>query len=179
MPRLILLLATVSTGLFAGFCFCYAVVVVPMLSHLDDEEYVTMMRKLNNEVPGVPFFLVLAGSVVSTLVALGLHTPLHPTRETWLIAAAAVCCLAAVVITVTGNVPMNGRLSSAATDSAAAYHHARLVFESTWNTLHMVRTLLLVAGLVLLSIACLRSPATAVAAARAVAEGVLSPALSH
>lgn len=161
MPRIVLLLATLSTGLFAGFCFCYAFVVIPTLSGLDDQQYVQMMRKLNDSVPSVPFFAVFVGSLLWTLVALALHTPLHPTRQTWLIAAAAVFCLIAVVVSVAIEVPANGRLAAEITNTAAQYHQARHGFERTWNAWHAVRTGALTLALGLLAGACLYAPAAA------------------
>ncbi|MFC5185603.1 anthrone oxygenase family protein [Actinomadura harenae] len=170
MARLPLILATVSVGLFAGFCFCYTVAITRGLAHLDDQQYVTAMRRLNDAVPSVPFLLVLGGSVVWPLVAFALASPRHPAPRTWLIAAAAVCCLAAFAVTVAGNVPLNGRLAAAVTHDAAGFHRARESFEHTWNVLHLVRTLLSGLAFALLVGACLphsrqHAPASATSAA--------------
>lgn len=170
MARIPLFLATASVGLFAGFCFCYTVAITRGLAHLDDPGYVTAMRRLNEAVPSVPFFAVLGGSVVWPLVALAFASPRHPTLRTWLIVAAAVCCLAAFAITVAGNVPMNGRLASAATHGAADHHQARQVFEHQWNTLHLFRTLLSGLALFLLVGACMTHSRLHVPASAAGAE---------
>lgn len=159
MPRILLLAATVLTGLFAGFCFCYTVVVLPTLKQVGDQEYVTLMRRMNDVVPSVPFFLVFVGSLLCTLAALALHRPLHPNTQTWLIAAAAAFVLATVVITVGIEVPLNGKLASAVTTDAAGFQRARQAFEGTWNAWHWVRTGTLVAALVLLVTGCLQEPA--------------------
>ncbi|WP_051468831.1 DUF1772 domain-containing protein [Actinomadura oligospora] len=158
MTRLPLYLATVSVGLFAGFCFCYAVAITRGLAHLDDQAYVTAMRRLNEAVPSVPFFLVFGGSLLLPLVAFAFSSPRHPTWATWLVGAAAVCCVAAFAISVAGNVPLNGRLAAAVTRDAADFHRARQTFEHTWNVLHLFRTLLSGLALVLLVGACLTHP---------------------
>ncbi|GAA4849782.1 DUF1772 domain-containing protein [Kitasatospora terrestris] len=158
MSRIVLLLAAVSTGLFAGFCFCYTVVVTRGLARLGDEQYVTAMRRLNEVVPSVPFFLVFIGSLLFTVTAYVLHRPLQPTTQTWLIGAAAVCCLVSVVVSATGNIPLNGELASAATNSAADFLHARQSFEDRWNTLHAIRTAASALALVLLVAACVYAP---------------------
>jgi uncharacterized membrane protein len=181
VPRILLLAATVLTGLFAGFCFCYTVVVLPTLKQLGDEEYVSLMRRMNTVVPSVPFFLVFVGSLLCTLIALLLHRPLHPTTQTWLIAAAAAFVLATVVITVGIEVPLNGKLASAVTTGPSGFQQARQAFEGTWNAWHWVRTGTLVAALVLLVAGCLQEPARdaaahAATAAAAVAGKTAAPA---
>ncbi|MEV5569768.1 DUF1772 domain-containing protein [Spirillospora sp. NPDC052269] len=158
MGRLPLYLATVAVGLFAGFCFCYAVAITRGLARLDDQAYVTAMRKLNEAVPSVPFLLVFGGSLVLPLVALAFSSPRHPTLVTWLIAAAAVCSVAAFAVSVAGNIPLNGRLADAVTRDAADFHRARHAFEHTWNVLHLLRTLSSGLALVLLVGACMTHP---------------------
>lgn len=158
MSSVVLLLATVSVGLFAGLCFCYTFVVIPTLAGMDDLSYVTTMNRLNKAVPGPAFFVVFAGSVVWSVLALLLHTSGQPTRATWLIGAGALCAVGALVVTVTGNVPLNGQLARVRTDGtegSGGYAEARRAFEGRWNRLHRIRTALLVAGVVLLASAAI------------------------
>jgi uncharacterized membrane protein len=164
--RTFLFLATVSAGLFAGFCFCYAVTVTPALAHLDDEGYVTTMRRLNEAVPGVPFFLVIVGSVLWPLVAFAVDRPWHPGPRTWLIGAAALLGVAAFVVSMAVEVPLNGQLADAVTHTAAQYAHARQAFEKTWNAWHLVRTGCSVAATLLL-VGAWAVPATAASTAPA------------
>ncbi|MGW6721060.1 anthrone oxygenase family protein [Streptomyces sp. NPDC054995] len=66
------------------------------------------------------------------------------------ILAALICSVVGHLITVLGNIPFNNALaaSEGGDDSAA-----RAAFESRWNTLHRVRTVLSLAAFVLLVVA--------------------------
>ncbi|WP_052509244.1 DUF1772 domain-containing protein [Kitasatospora griseola] len=157
MPfRVFLHLAALSAGLFAGFCFCYAVVVTPALGRLDDEAYVTTMRRLNEAVPGVLFFLVIVGSVVWPLAAFLVRTPWRGAdARVWLIGAAALLSLTAFVVSLAVEVPMNTQLADAVTTTAEQFHQARAAIEHSWNNWHVVRTVCAVLSTVLLVGACL------------------------
>ncbi|MFJ5927372.1 DUF1772 domain-containing protein [Kitasatospora sp. NPDC092948] len=157
MPfRVFLYLATVSAGLFAGFCFCYAVVVTPALGRLDDQAYVTTMRRLNEAVPGVLFFLVIVGSVLWPLAAFLVRTPWRGAdARVWLIGAAAVLALVAFVVSLGVEVPMNTDLANAVTITADQFHQARAAIEHSWNNWHLVRTVCAVLSTLLLVGACL------------------------
>lgn len=151
MPRLLLVLATLSTGLFAGLCFCYAFVVTKALARLDDVQYVVLMRQLNDAVPGPAFFTVFLGAPLWSALALAFGP--GPLGHRWPTGAALSCCVLAAVITVTGNVPLNARLAAADTSTPAEAGRARAAFERRWNRLHALRTAALTAALALLACA--------------------------
>ncbi|MFE9300493.1 DUF1772 domain-containing protein [Streptomyces sp. NPDC006856] len=150
MTSLILVLATIATGLYAGFMLTFLTGVMPGLAELTDEQFTAAIRRFNEKVPG-PVFLVLFLGVVA-LPAAAFLTGLgeHDGVAGLVILAAVTCSVAGHLVTVAGNIPLNNALaaSEGGADSAA-----RAAFESRWNTLHRVRTLLSLAAFVLLVVA--------------------------
>jgi len=126
-------MAVIGTGLYAGFCFAYAITVTRGLSALTDDGYVAAMRALNAATPSVPFAAIFAGSAVLLVLALAAQRRSRPAAP--LLGAALLCYLGAVAVTLLGNVPLNGRLAGDG-DPAAL----RQLFEEPWNTYHAIRT---------------------------------------
>ncbi|MER6365549.1 anthrone oxygenase family protein [Kitasatospora sp. NPDC001527] len=150
MARPVMLLALVCTGLFAGFCFCYAFAVVRALARLDDRAYVVAMRHLNEAVPSPPFLVVLAGTALLPWAVLAGGFGDGGSR-TWLLGAAALCAAGAIAVTLLGNVPMNARLAAGNPVTEADWHALRQGFEARWNALHAARTALVAAAFGLLA----------------------------
>ncbi|MEV6969116.1 DUF1772 domain-containing protein [Hamadaea sp. NPDC051192] len=128
-------LATILSGLYAGFCVAYALTVMPGLAETDDKTFVDAMRSVNEATPSVPFALIFAGPVVLSSAALVMHRAQR--RTAILLAAALACSVATVAVTLLGNVPLNGRMTEAG-DPAAL----RAAFEGPWVTFHLLRTAL-------------------------------------
>nr|WP_097971655.1 anthrone oxygenase family protein [Streptomyces sp. gb14] len=150
MTSLLLVLATIVTGLYAGFMLTFLTGIMPGLAELTDEQFTAAMRRFNEKVPG-PVFLVLFLGVVA-LPAAAFFTGLgeHEGAAGPAILAALVCSVVGHLITVAGNIPLNKALaaSEGGDDSAA-----RAAFEARWNMLHRVRTALSLAAFVLLAVA--------------------------
>lgn len=157
MATLLLALAVVTTGLYAGFFVIFLTGVMPALARLSDEQFVTAMRRLNEKVPRATFMLVFLGSIGFPAAALFVPVDGRTATERWLVVAALVCVVAGHLVTSAGNVPLNNAL--AASESSARSvpdREARAAFESRWNALHLVRTLLALAAFVLL--VCVATP---------------------
>ncbi|GAA2478368.1 DUF1772 domain-containing protein [Streptomyces gobitricini] len=152
MPTLLLALAVLSTGLYAGFMLIFLTGVMPALARLTDEQFVTVMRRVNEYVPRAAFLTVFAGVVVFPALALALPGQGGPGARRWLILAGLVCAALTHLVTVVGNVPLNNAL--AASDDGEP-GPARQAFESRWNTFHLFRTVLITASFVLLVTASL------------------------
>ena len=133
MPRLTLLLAVISTGLYAGFCFAYAITVKPALSTLADDDYVVAVRAINTATPSIPFAVIFAGSGI--LLAAAITQNLHTGTAILLLGGAVACYIAVVAVTFLCNVPLNATLAT--TGDATTLRHQ---FEHSWNTYHGVRT---------------------------------------
>ncbi|GFM97245.1 hypothetical protein Sfulv_20560 [Streptomyces fulvorobeus] len=70
MSSLLLMLAVITAGLYAGFLLTFLAVVMPGLALLPDERFVAAMRRFNEKVPGPGFLLVFLGVVALPAAAL-------------------------------------------------------------------------------------------------------------
>ncbi|MFI8965573.1 DUF1772 domain-containing protein [Streptomyces sp. NPDC053493] len=150
MAALLLALAVVSTGLYAGFMLIFRTGVMPALARLTDEEFVGAMRRINEYVPRPVFLLVFLGVVAFPAAALLVPVDGRTGTQKWLVVAGLVAAVANHLVTVAGNIPLNTALAASETtgEPAAA---VRAAFEKRWNGLHQVRTLLILASFGLLT----------------------------
>src|SRR4028118_1746510 len=86
---LTLTLATITTGLIAGFFYAYACSVTLGLALLPDEQYVEAMQAINATVRNGLFAFSFFGAVLSLLLALAVHAPRLRSRRFVLVALAA------------------------------------------------------------------------------------------
>lgn len=152
MPSLLLALAIVSTGLYAGFMLIFLTGIMPALAGLTDEQFVTVMRRVNAFVPRAVFLTVFAGVVVFPALALALPVGGRSDGGRWLIVAGLVCAVLNHLVTVAGNIPLNNALAASEGSEPGPVREA---FESRWNRFHLVRTLLITASFALLVAASL------------------------
>lgn len=139
MRNVLLAIATGTTGLTAGVFLAFSVSVMPALGASDPRTFVTTMNRINVAIVNPIFMLLLFGSPVILVIVSLLAGP----RRGWVILA-LVLNLAAVVVTMVVNVPLNNGLArTGLTDPVAA----RSAFENLWNAAHLVRTVLLAGSL--------------------------------
>ncbi|MFI8822422.1 DUF1772 domain-containing protein [Streptomyces sp. NPDC053431] len=150
MAALLLALAVVSTGLYAGFMLIFRTGVMPALARLSDEEFVHTMRRINEYVPRPVFLVVFLGVVVFPAAALFVPVDGRTDTQKWLVVAGLVCAAANHLVTVGGNVPLNTALA-ASERTAEPAASVRAAFEQRWNAFHAVRTLLILASFGLLT----------------------------
>ncbi|MFI2210967.1 DUF1772 domain-containing protein [Streptomyces sp. NPDC020141] len=158
MPTLLLALAIVSNGLYAGFMLTFRTGVMPALARLTDEQFLAAMRRINEVVPRPLFLLTFVSIVLFPALALAFPTEGRTAAERWLLVGCLVCAVLNHLVTVAGNVPLNNALAASersggetadrAADRAEDWA-ARAAFEPRWNRLHLVRTLLTVAAFAL------------------------------
>ncbi len=119
-----LLLARLLSGLLAGLYLAFAIAVMPALHGLPDDVFVAVMTRINEVIVNPAFLLLFFGAPVLALVLLRWHHgPLG-----WVAALAAV---AAILITVALNVPLNDALAAEGVRSA---------FETRWVIWNAFRT---------------------------------------
>ncbi len=155
LPRIVLVAAIVLTGLSAGFFYSYEASVTLGLAEVDAPTYVAAFHAINDSVRNPAFGVMFFGAIPAIAVALALHWRHPPTRR--LIGAALTLYLALIVVTGTGNVPLNEQLAAyssidASIDAATAAT-ARSEFEDDWNRLNLIRTVAVVASFFLLTLA--------------------------
>lgn len=132
---------TVTTGLVAGLFLAFSTAVMPGLARTDDRTFVAAMQAINVAILN-PLFLTLFVAPLGLLAVAALTGPAR-----WWVLAALVLYVANVAITQAGNIPHNDALLAAGTpDGPAGWEAARAAFEDSWNRLHLVRTLALVAS---------------------------------
>lgn len=151
MATLLLALAAISTGLYAGYFLIFLTGVMPALGALTDDQFVAAMRRVNEYVPRPVFLLTFLAVVAFPAAALAVPAGDRSDQQRWLLVAGLVCAVLNHLVTVAGNIPLNNALESAPSPAAAA----REAFESRWNALHRVRTALCLAAFVLVVAAAL------------------------
>ncbi|MFJ3905796.1 DUF1772 domain-containing protein [Streptomyces sp. NPDC090025] len=148
MAALLLALAIVSTGLYAGFMLIFQTGIMPALARLTDEEFVPAMRRINEYVPKPVFLVVFLGVVAFPAAALFVPVDGRTGTQKWLVLAGLVAAVANHLVTAAGNIPLNNALAASTDQPAAAVRGA---FERRWNGLHRIRTLLILAAFGLLT----------------------------
>ncbi|MFF9507498.1 DUF1772 domain-containing protein [Streptomyces sp. NPDC014724] len=147
MSSLFLALAVITTGLYAGFLLTFLIAIMPGIAVLPDERFTAAMRRFNEKVPG-PVFLVLFLGVIAFPAAVAVVGDGGIGRL--LAMAALACAVGSHLITIAGNIPLNKQLAESEGGDDGA---ARAAFESRWNSLHRIRTVLSLAAFVLLAVA--------------------------
>lgn len=152
----LLALATVLTGLMAGFFYAYACSVMIGLARTDDATFINTMQWINatvrNAAFGPAFFGALVVTVAAAISALSRRDPAKA-----YFAAAAVLYAAAFVITFAISVPLNNELAAAGpvaqmSDPAAV----RDTYERPWMVWNIIRTGFATAALASLACGLLR-----------------------
>ena len=157
VARLVTLtLATLTTGLIAGFFYAYACSVTLGLALLPDEQYVEAMQAINATVRNGLFAFSFFGAVLSLLLALAVQAPRLRSRRFLLIALAAVLYIGGgFMVTFLVNVPMNEDLARVGEAAPAALAQIRAEYEGPWNFWNGVRTVFSSLAFVALIGACL------------------------
>ena len=143
--QIALIVATFLCSLVAGFLFAFALVVMPGIRSLNDQEFIrafqVMDRVIQNNQP--IFVLVWVGSVVALLTSAVLGIGRLDGAGRLLIIFAALAYLLGVQLpTVTINIPLNNKLQTldVGAMSETILKAARTEFEPRWNLWNSIRT---------------------------------------
>lgn len=153
--RLALLAATVLAGLSAGFFFTYEASVTLALADVSDATYVETFQAINDTVRNPAFGIVFFGSIPAIALAVVLNWKTTAKIPRLLMATALPLYLVGLLITGTGNVPLNNDLAVVEVTSPAAAAEARADFEDDWNQLNLLRSLAIGASFAALATASL------------------------
>jgi uncharacterized membrane protein len=107
-----LIAATMTMGLVAGVFALYANTIMPGLRRTDDRTFVGAFQAIDRAVI-TPWFMVCFFGVLLTGLATGLHLDADSRPVLPWVASAFVLYLAAVVITLAVNVPLNDGIKAA------------------------------------------------------------------
>ena len=147
--RLTLVAATIATGLAAGFFYAYHVSVTRGHALIGDRAYVEAMQAINATVRNAEFALGFFGALVLGVAALALRAGRWRSPTTWLLAAGVGLYLAAFLVTMLVNVPLNEELAQVAL-SSPDLAAVRADYEPPWNRANALRTGLSIAAFVFL-----------------------------
>jgi uncharacterized membrane protein len=147
--RLVLVAATLATGLAAGFFYAYHVSVTRGLAAVGDRAYVETMQAINANVRNWQFAAGFFGALVLGVAATAVRARRWRSPVTWLAAAGVTLFLAAFLVTMTVNVPLNEDLA-VANLAAPDLATVRSAYEASWNRANALRT-----GLSVAAFACL------------------------
>ena len=160
-----LLLATLATGLLAGFFYAYSSSVNQGLGDLDDAGYIAAMQSINEAVPNGLFVLSFVGSPLLLLVATALHAREGNPRLLPLGAAVGLVVVGGLLVTFLANVPLNDELATVElTATPEVLAQAREDYEEPWNAWNAVRAVACTAALGCLAWTHSRAPAAPPAA---------------
>ncbi|WP_157996883.1 anthrone oxygenase family protein [Streptomyces otsuchiensis] len=147
--------AVVSVGLMAGLFFAYDISVMPGLAETGDITYATAMQSFNSTIDSSGAFgLVFVGALVSSAGAALAQYRAGRRALGHLVAAATVCYLVMLAVTMGVNIPLNEELAAIGDPAAAGDLSVVDDFRATWVATNIARTALCVAALALLTRAC-------------------------
>ncbi|MGW1884428.1 anthrone oxygenase family protein [Streptomyces sp. NPDC001970] len=147
MATLLLALAVMSTGLYAGFMLVFRTGIMPALARLSDDQFVPAMRRINEEIPRAVFLVVFLAIIAFPAAALAVPVEGRSDTQMWLILAGLVCAALNHLVTIAGNIPLNNALAAS---EGSPDSEVRAAFEARWNRFHIVRTVLILASFALL-----------------------------
>ena len=156
--NIVLAITTTTTALIAGLLYGYACSVNLGLGKLPDNTYIAAMQFINREIQNPVFFISFMGTLILLPLSTFMQFGQPMTTRFWLLAAATLVYVVGVFgVTALGNVPLNNALDAFNLENAPAESIARqrIAFESSWNSLHKIRTIASVVALVLVVLACL------------------------
>ena len=158
LPAILLLTATILSGLVAGLLYAYSCSVNPGLGALPDREYLAAMQSINKAIQNPLFFLSFMGTLLllpASSFASWRQSGMSG-QLILLLSATLIYIVAVFGTTMFGNVPLNEQLAKLILGnlSAEELKAGRLHFETPWNGLHQVRTLASVLTFVLMVFIC-------------------------
>jgi uncharacterized membrane protein len=137
-----LVAATMTTGLIAGLFYAYACSVMIALRRADDRTFIDVMQRISKAIQNGWFALSFVGAFVFTALAAVLYLIAGEPLILLFVTAAFAAYLVCLVITFSGNIPLNNRLDAAGpADRIADPAAVRQRFEAPWVRLNTARTL--------------------------------------
>ena len=150
----VLVAATVVTGLLAGFFYAFAHTAMPGLARRDDATFVGAFQGIDQAVYNPWFMSAFVGTPLLVAASLFLH--LDDDTTTVLLVAALVLAVGTVVITAAVHLPLNKKIQEVAVDGSGDPAVARARFEERWVRWNIARTVTSVGAFVLVAVALAR-----------------------
>ncbi|HEY7272336.1 MAG TPA: anthrone oxygenase family protein [Actinoplanes sp.] len=135
----VLLAATLTSGMMAGFFYAYSISVMPALHQAGAPVLVEVMQRINVAIINGWFMLCFLGTVVLGAIATILYAISGPTAVFVAALIGTVLYAAQLALTFTLHIPLNNALDAAGTTDPT---EARQAFEPRWVPWNHARTLL-------------------------------------
>ncbi|GAA4445118.1 DUF1772 domain-containing protein [Phytohabitans houttuyneae] len=157
LAGIVLVLATMTTGVITGVFGLYANTIMPGLGKTDDRTFVGAFQQIDRAIINPLFMTFFFGALILTGLAGALHLGAAGRRALPWIAVAFALYLVVVIITMAVNVPLNDAIKSAgAPDSISDLAQVRRDFdEARWRAFNWVRVVLTTGSFALLCVALL------------------------
>ncbi|MGI9551465.1 MAG: DUF1772 domain-containing protein [Aurantibacter sp.] len=165
VQTIILILATLSTGIMAGIFFTWSNAVTTGLGRLTDLEYLRAFQAMNRTILNPAFFLAIFGPAVLLPLSSFMHFKALPDYLFWMLLAASLLYLGGViVVTFAGNIPLNTILDKSALDgfSLEDAKALRENFENRWNSLNWIRTFCSLGAFLILIFVCIETGSSSI-----------------
>jgi uncharacterized membrane protein len=140
---IIVVIATLLTGLSAGLCFTWTNAVTSGIGRLENLSYLQAFQQMNRAIINPTFIVVFFGPFVAQMISIFLYKNTLNSISYLLVAATLLYFFGLVIVTIFGNVPLNEILDKVnlSTASASELQSLRDQFEIKWNQWHLVRTI--------------------------------------
>ncbi|MGG5737866.1 MULTISPECIES: anthrone oxygenase family protein [Bacillus cereus group] len=149
-------LAILTTSIVAGTVFAYSNSVMPGLRNSDDRTFVLSVRHFTSSVANPIFLFISNGALIAQIGFVVLAVYLQQFDKVILGLIALISYVATLLITFTGNLPMNRAIISAELPVRdSGWDELRVKFESRWTLLNHTRTLTCILSVSALLIALL------------------------
>lgn len=126
---IVLVLATVTSGLTAGLFWAFGYAVMPALRRTDNRTFAEVMNQINVVILNGWFALCFGGAAVFGVLAVIMVAIGGSSALPWAIAAVAIY-VASLIITFAVNIPLNNALAATS---------RREAFEDRWNRANVLR----------------------------------------
>jgi uncharacterized membrane protein len=154
---IVLVFATLFTGLLAGVFFTWTNAITPGIGRLSDVNYLQAFQNMNRTIINPLFYIVIIGPLILSPLAAYLYKNSTAFMLKILIGTSVLYFLGVFVVTIFGNIPLNMmldnlQLSNISLEQAKTF---RVKYENRWNNLHLIRTITSTISFTLLILACL------------------------
>jgi uncharacterized membrane protein len=155
---IILLIASLSTGMMAGIFFTWTNAVKPGIGKLNDMGYLSAFQSMNRLILNLTFIVIFFAPVILIPLTTVLHYNILPEYKFWiLLASTFLYWIGTFGVTIRGNIPLNDlldktNLENISTEQAKSLRQS---IENKWNRFNFIRTLTSIVAFTLLLLAFL------------------------
>jgi len=155
---IILLLASLSTGIMAGIFFIWTNTIKPGIGKLNDMGYLSAFQSMNRVILNPIFIGIFIAPVILIPLSAALHLNILPDYKFWILLSATILYwIGTFGVTIRGNIPLNELLDKTNIENISTEQakSLRQSIENKWNRFNLIRTISSISAFILLLLACL------------------------